>query len=801
MDSKKEKLFKLLVSTLNELSAYDIASLMPLLYVLVARKEGHLLSILSMDADGNIFKSSKRRIQSVEAIDGQESDLLKEIYNSVDRSYFEGRAAEIVYRFYDYCNEDILEYYQEIIEFIFSYYAARGGRFNGISITPTEVARLMANLIIETNPKCIYDPCAGLCTFMIQPEMEGYPFLGQEIDNITKVIADVRLNAFNRASIVLNEDSTQLWRGNCNADCLASELPWGVRIQPDRIDPQRPRMLEDAMIYNFVTTPALRKAVLLVSLSTCYRRENQFLRKAMFESNWVDCVVKLPAGILPNTGINTAILVLNKEKLSKQVKFISADDLIINEGRKRILDYQAVLDRLHNTGNHSLVPNEPSELEVDKEDKQTAIIDFASISEHDYSLDPSVYIQENIELLPGQSLVKFSDLTERVRTYQRFEEKRGRVLQPEQMFGSIIEMHTKENEIHDDEIPATCVKICDKCLIFNVRADKFYIKNDNEALFVTRSYSCFSVNESRCSMEYLADCVINAKTHIEAVLRGLGMQRVDWNSLILPFFEDLESQKQIVLRRYREEQNELKKKLESLQVLSGKSSDLIHNLGITFTKISAGIGKLRTKKKNEVVEGLNDNVQFALRQINSTGTDFENVHPEKEKVKIFDVLEQYVTAWGNFGYKTFSILPIKMMMSKDTKVEIDTNLFFTMLDCIFINAHQHGFNKRENADNKLLIEVEGVIYKDEQYVRLGISNNGKPLPANFTLQDFVQRGVVGINSSQDGIGGDHIHKIAHLHGGYVSIDSDSEWLTFNMLLPVYLTSNNTNFNDYECECI
>ena len=76
-----------------------------------------------------------------------------------------------------------------------------------------------------------------------------------------------------------------------------------------------------------------------------------------------------------------------------------------------------------------------------------------------------------------------------------------------------------------------------------------------------------------------------------------------------------------------------KKKLEKLQVLSGKSSDLIHNLGITFTKMSAAIAVLRKENATSTqidspVNVLNDNIQFALRQINCTGTDFSHVKPE-----------------------------------------------------------------------------------------------------------------------------------------------------------------------------
>ena len=280
------------------------------------------------------------------------------------------------------------------------------------------------------------------------------------------------------------------------------------------------------------------------------------------------------------------------------------------------------------------------------------------------------------------------------------------------------------------------------------------------------------------------------------------MQRVNYNDLLIPIYEDIVSQKQIIQRIYRQEQNELKKKLETLQVLSGRSSDLIHNLGVTFTKIGAAIGILRNNiEESETVDKMYDNVQFALRLINSTGADYWKVKPEFEKANVFDALSQYVKAWKNFGYQSFDILPIKMEMSKDTKVEIDTSLFYTVLDCIFINAHQHGFNKRNSPDNRVMMMVEGVEYQEKRYVRIGISNNGNPLPADFSLTDFVSRGVVGINSSQDGLGGDHIHKIVNKFGGLVSIESEPEWLTFNVLLPVYLTSNDTKFIEYDCECI
>lgn len=781
-ESAKERVFNQLQVCLDALGSYDINSLMPLLYVLVAHYEGHLVSIIGKS--GNLF-SGKMHIQSVEAVDGYESDLLKSIRKSVNEYYFEGQSAEAVFRFYESCNGYIKENFHDIIEYIISHYSSRAGRYSGMSITPQELAKLMAGIIATLTPRGIYDPCAGLCSYSMAPELVNVPFLGQEINLITQVIADVRLYAAKRelAEIQCN-DCTSNWEEADNMDCLASELPFGIRLNDITNDKLRPKLLEDYIIYKFIKCSSLRKAVLLVSMGTCFRRENFDLRKTLCEKNWIESVIKLPAGILPYAGINTAILVLNKEHNNKDVRFVLADDCILNSERKRFLDYQGVLDRLSGV-----------------DEKQSDYVNVNMTYEHDCSLDPSAYIQERIEVLPGQKIVKFTSLASRERGIRRFEEKKGRVLQPEHMFGSITEMHTRNISIEEVELTRSAyIKICSKVIIFNVRADKFYIKNDEESLFVSPNYNCFVIQTDKCLPEYLADCVINAKQFRESALLGQGMPRIDWDNLLLPIYENLESQYQIVQRIYRQEQNELKKKLESLQVLSGKSSDLIHSLGITFTKISAGISDLMQYNNIPTIVALNDNVQFALRQINSTGTDYKYVNPELVKANIYNSVENYIDAWQNFGYSSFDVFQ-SCNISEDTKVELDITLFNTMLDCIFINAHQHGFNRHGDPENKMLVNLEGVYYEGGKYIRISFANNGNPLPDDYKIQDYIARGVVGINSYQDGLGGNHIYEIAHKFSGLVSLESDKEWFTVSILLPVYFTSDETKFNDYEGECV
>ena len=177
---------------LSSLIRYDVDSLMPLFYVLCAHHEGHLVSIVG---EGKSLFHGKMHIQPIEIVDGYESPLLKEIRNSVNPSFFEGQSAEAVFQFYSMCNEYINEFYQDIIEHIISVYTSNAGKYSGVSVTTQEIAQLMGYFITDCAPRRVYDPCAGLCSFAILPELSKIEFVCSELSNRTKVIADIRLNA------------------------------------------------------------------------------------------------------------------------------------------------------------------------------------------------------------------------------------------------------------------------------------------------------------------------------------------------------------------------------------------------------------------------------------------------------------------------------------------------------------------------------------------------------------------------------------------------------------------------------
>lgn len=210
---------------LSSLIRYDVDSLMPLFYVLCAHHEGHLVSIVG---EGKSLFHGKMHIQPIEIVDGYESPLLKEIRNSVNPSFFEGQSAEAVFQFYSMCNEYINEFYQDIIEHIISVYTSNAGKYSGVSVTTQEIAQLMGYFISDCAPRRVYDPCAGLCSFAILPELSKIEFVCSELSNRTifgnkqedsEVIKIIKVPRNVRdyvSSLLTDNDKNDIYKMACN---------------------------------------------------------------------------------------------------------------------------------------------------------------------------------------------------------------------------------------------------------------------------------------------------------------------------------------------------------------------------------------------------------------------------------------------------------------------------------------------------------------------------------------------------------------------------------------------------------
>ncbi|MBQ6681807.1 MAG: HAMP domain-containing histidine kinase [Prevotella sp.] len=232
------------------------------------------------------------------------------------------------------------------------------------------------------------------------------------------------------------------------------------------------------------------------------------------------------------------------------------------------------------------------------------------------------------------------------------------------------------------------------------------------------------------------------------------------------------------------------------KMLKKTSSDLIHMLGTPYTRINNALELLSLDTDDERrsrIAYIQDNFGYIKRLIEMNGADF-NDYP-KERISIVDFMERYILGWENYGSKTFSIefYCDGELEEKNTILANETALSI-MMDCLLDNANRHGFQKTSSPDNKVKIHLDRTSLGDEDAIIIAVGNNGKPMPKDFSIDEYITSGKFGTETGRSGLGGSHVFKIVSVMGGTLdfiseavsSPDKEEWWTTFMISIPLTL---------------
>lgn len=232
------------------------------------------------------------------------------------------------------------------------------------------------------------------------------------------------------------------------------------------------------------------------------------------------------------------------------------------------------------------------------------------------------------------------------------------------------------------------------------------------------------------------------------------------------------------------------------KMLKKTSSDLIHMLGTPYNSINNALELLSLDVDDEGksrINSIRDNFGYIKRLIEMNGADF-NDYP-KAKINIVEFMERYILGWENYGSKTFSI-----EFYCDGKFERENTIFANetalaiMMDCLLDNANRHGFHKTKALENKVKIHLDRTTIGNENAVIIAVGNNGKPMPKDFSIDDYITSGKFGTDTGRSGLGGSHVFKIVSSMGGTLdficeqvsSAEKDEWWTTFTISVPLTL---------------
>ena len=236
-------------------------------------------------------------------------------------------------------------------------------------------------------------------------------------------------------------------------------------------------------------------------------------------------------------------------------------------------------------------------------------------------------------------------------------------------------------------------------------------------------------------------------------------------------------------------------------------SDLEHMLGSTQQKLNNIIDRLsRITPENEkypvIVKQLKDNMEYMNRIIHYNNASIEEESLNIQEHDFCDFIENYLSAWGNYGGNYFRIEILNNVIDNFI-VCFDKALFTVMLDSVLNNAIRHGFHKRKDytPENKVYFELDIEKYKDNPYLVIRIANNGDPISDDFTIDDYITKGRFTSDTGRSGLGGYHVYQIVKGHKGYLALDSNKVW---NMIVVILIPVTNVetkNIVEYEHECI
>lgn len=263
----------------------------------------------------------------------------------------------------EYKSDDGKDILGEIYEYLIGQFAASAGKKGGEFYTPHQVSKVLAKIVTADNEKSedtfmVYDPAMGSGSLLLTVREEwqkknkasAIKFYGQELNTTTYNLARMNLMMHNVSfnnMYLNNADTLEIdWPDGPDEkgidhprsfDAVVANPPYSARWD------NRESKMKDERFKNYGKLAPASKADYAFILHSIYHLNNSGvmaivlphgvlfrgaaegkIRQALIEKNYLDTVIGLPANLFYGTSIPTIILVLKKNRTTKDILFIDA---------------------------------------------------------------------------------------------------------------------------------------------------------------------------------------------------------------------------------------------------------------------------------------------------------------------------------------------------------------------------------------------------------------------------------------------------------------------------------------------
>lgn len=300
-------------------------------------------------------------------------------------------------------------------EYLMRHFATESGKSKGQFYTPSEVSRVMAELIGIRNSKSpsetLYDPTCGSGSLLLRAAdlaPKGITIYGQENDNATRALAvmNMWLHGFTDAEIeqgntlaspqFIDDKTGELKQ----FDYAVANPPFSYKAWTNGLDPQNdiykrfegydaipPQKNGDyAFLLHFIKSLKSKgKGCIVMPLGVLFRGNAEAqIRKKIIEKGYIKAIIGLPPNLFYGTGIAACLLVIDKEDANKRthIFIIDASKGFAKDGNK---------NRLRERDIHKIVDTFNNQLEIPGYSRLVPINEIAD-PKNDYNLNIPRYI-------------------------------------------------------------------------------------------------------------------------------------------------------------------------------------------------------------------------------------------------------------------------------------------------------------------------------------------------------------------------------------------------------------------------
>jgi type I restriction enzyme M protein len=301
-------------------------------------------------------------------------------------------------------------------EYLMRHFATESGKSKGQFYTPSEVSRVMAQVIgisqATSQDQTLYDPTCGSGSLLLKAAdiaPQGITIYGQENDNATRALAvmNMWLHNFTDAEIVQgNTIATPLFTDEKTGelkqfDYAVANPPFSYKAWMNGLDPQNdlykrfegfdaipPKKNGDFafLLHLLKSLKSKGKACIVLPLGVLFRGNAEAeIRKQLIKKGYIKAIIGLPPNLFYGTGIAASLIVLDKEDAAKRthIFMIDASKGFKKDGNKNRLREQDI---------HKIVDTFSTQSETDK--KYARLVPLAEIADpkNDYNLNIPRYI-------------------------------------------------------------------------------------------------------------------------------------------------------------------------------------------------------------------------------------------------------------------------------------------------------------------------------------------------------------------------------------------------------------------------